>query len=154
MVDDKLLIENNIFFSEVERMLSQGRSVTMRAKGSSMIPFIVEGRDKVTLQKSDNVEVGDILLVRLPGGRYVLHRVYAKRGDQLTLMGDGNRQAVEQCQEKDVVGKVTAIIRNNGREISCDSPSQRRKAAMWRHLLPMRRYLLFAYRHIKQLKVE
>lgn len=33
MLPDELLLNNNLFFIEVARMLSQGRSVTLRAKG-------------------------------------------------------------------------------------------------------------------------
>ena len=40
MADDKLLIENSSFFSEVAQMLSSGRSVTMPAVGNSMTPII------------------------------------------------------------------------------------------------------------------
>ena len=149
MADDKLLIENSSFFSEVAQMLSSGRSVTMPAVGNSMTPFIADGRDRLVLRRCTCAKVGDILLVRLPDGRHVVHRVYAREGDQLTLMGDGNRQAKEQCCDNDVIGKVTTIIRDDGRQVDCDSPAELRKAALWRRLLPVRRYLLFAYRHLK-----
>ena len=33
---DELLIGNDLFFAEVERMLSQGQAVTLRGKGRSM----------------------------------------------------------------------------------------------------------------------
>ena len=50
MLTDKLLLNNDQFFTEVARMLAGGNSVTLRAKGNSMYPFIVDGRDSVILQ--------------------------------------------------------------------------------------------------------
>ena len=42
---DKLLLNNEAFFIEVSQMLQSGNSVTLRAKGNSMLPFIMEERD-------------------------------------------------------------------------------------------------------------
>lgn len=36
MLPNELLLNNDLFFIEVTRMLSQGRSVTLRAKGKSV----------------------------------------------------------------------------------------------------------------------
>ena len=46
-----MIIPNNILFDDVVSMLSKGHTVTLRAKGNSMFPFIVGGRDCVVLQK-------------------------------------------------------------------------------------------------------
>lgn len=37
MLPNELLLNNDLFFIEVTRMLSQGRSVTLRAKGKSIL---------------------------------------------------------------------------------------------------------------------
>lgn len=145
MLPDELLLSNELFFIEVSRLLSQGRFVTLRSKGNSMLPFIVDGRDSVVLHAIKDVDVGDIVLAHLPGKGYVLHRIYKKAGERLTLMGDGNLRATEHCQKADVVGKVIKICRN-GRYVACDAFSERFKAACWKRLLPLRRYLLFVYR--------
>ena len=55
MLPNELLLNNDLFFIEVTRMLSQGRSVTLRAKGKSMYPFISSGRDTVELRKTDTL---------------------------------------------------------------------------------------------------
>ena len=145
VAQDELLLANEPFFTEVAYMLSQGRCVTIRAKGDSMFPFIVGGRDRVVLAKSNDIGVGDIVLARLPGGRYVLHRVYRVEGDGFVLMGDGNLQATERCRKEHVQGKAVRIIRDD-RFVDCVSPGEHRKAAVWRWLLPLRRYLLRALR--------
>lgn len=145
MSADKLWLNNEVFFAEIGRMLQHGESVTLRPKGNSMLPFIVEGRDHIVLQKAGNVEVGSVVLARLPGNRYVLHRVYKMEGEHIVLMGDGNLHATEYCCREDVAGVVVKIIRD-GRVIDITSSSQLFMAALWRKLLPVRRYLLFVCR--------
>ena len=73
---DKLLLNNEAFFIEVSQMLQSGNSVTLRAKGNSMLPFIMEERDTVVLQKVEAFAVGSVVLACLPGNCYVLHRGY------------------------------------------------------------------------------
>lgn len=145
MSSDKLWFSNEVFFAEIGRMLQHGESVTLRPKGNSMLPFIVEGRDHIVLQKTGNVEVGSVVLARLPGNRYVLHRVYKMEREHIVLMGDGNLHATECCRREDVEGVVVKMLRN-GRCVDLTSSSERFKAALWRRLLPVRRYLLFVCR--------
>lgn len=47
-----MIIPNNVLFDDVVSMLSKGHTVTLRAKGNSMFPFIIGGRDCVVLQKA------------------------------------------------------------------------------------------------------
>lgn len=146
MLQNKMVCDNVQFFSEIGRMLSEGHTVTFRAKGGSMYPFIQDGRDRLRLEKVREVAVGDVVLVRLPDQDYVLHRVYKMNGSEgMVLMGDGNLCATEHCRRENVVGKVTGILRN-GRWIDCSSRKERIKVLLWRKLLPFRRYLLFACR--------
>jgi hypothetical protein len=62
-------------------------------------------------------------------------------------MGDGNLIGRERCRREDVIGKAVKIMKKD-REIDCQSPSHLRKAAIWRSLLPIRRYLLAIYRRL------
>lgn len=153
MLPDRLTVDNAEFFAEVRRQLAADRSVTIRARGSSMLPFIRDGRDCVVLRRRADTAVGDIVLAALPDGSHVLHRVYAVHGDTLVLMGDGNLQATERCRRSDVLATVTHIERD-GRRVDCMSPTARRRAAVWRWLLPLRRCLLAAMRLSARLKVK
>lgn len=126
-------------------MLFRYPTVTIRAQGKSMYPFIRGGRDLVVLGKSEDVRVGDIVLAELPDNNYVLHRVYRVQGNELVLMGDGNLRATERCRKEHVLGKAVRIRRGD-RQVDCTSGAERRKAAVWRWLLPVRRYLLYVLR--------
>lgn len=148
----ELLLDNDLFFTEILRLLDDGTTVTLRARGRSMFPFIVEGRDCVVLSRCRRVAIGDIVLARLPEQGFVLHRVYGLEGDRLLLMGDGNLRATEQCRRDEVLATAVRILRN-GRSISCDSRSERWRAALWRRLLPLRRVLLALCRRMMGVRI-
>ena len=135
----KLLLPNEVLLGEVERMLDEGREVLMVPKGRSMLPFIRGEVDKVLLSKPKELKVGDIALAWVDD-RYVMHRVIAIDGQQVTLMGDGNLQGREQTTRDQVVGVVVDIITPEGRH---HKPT---RGWLWRKLLPVRKYLLKVYR--------
>ena len=137
---DKRIVANEILLEEAATLMQEGRDVTFTPLGSSMLPFIRGGKDAVRLRKMDDVNVGDMLLIRLPG-RYILHRVIALEGDQVTLMGDGNIAGTEQCTLDDVLGTVVAIEKN-GKTIL---PG---RGVFWRKIKPLRRYILAIYRRL------
>lgn len=139
---DKRTVSNKVLLEDAARLMEEGREVTFRPLGTSMLPFIRGGRDSVRLRKMPDVKVGDIILVRLSGPRYVLHRLIEKDGEKLTLMGDGNIRGTEHCTEADVMGTVTAI--EKGRRVV--KPGDGR----WWRAIPLifRRYFLAIYRRI------
>ena len=108
---DRKVVSNEILLEDAAALMEEGREVSLTPLGFSMLPFIRGGKDSVRMKKKETVVPGDILLVRLPGPRYVLHRLIRKEGEKLTLMGDGNLQGTESCTQADVLGTVTAIER-------------------------------------------
>ncbi len=134
-------LPNDILLSSAKTFLDEGREVVLRAKGNSMLPYIRSERDSVVLKKSDDLEVGDIVLVHMPD-RYVMHRIIRRDGDNFTMMGDGNYRGTESFLREDVLGKVIWIEKESGRRVA---PG---KGRLWHALLPVRRYLLAIYRRI------
>ena len=142
-------VPNEVLLGEVERMLYEGRDVVMIPKGRSMLPFIRGEVDKVLLRQvpQSQLKVGDIVLAHV-GERYVMHRIIALKGDQVTLMGDGNLRGTELAMRNEVVGLVVEIITPEGRH---------RKPTggwLWRRLLPIRKYLLKIYRKWNKLRAS
>ena len=145
----RLSIPNEVLLPEVERLLSSGTCVTIRTKGNSMLPFIVGDRDCVTVEPANNLIHGDIVLAHLrKNDRYVLHRIIEIKDGLVTLMGDGNLFGREYCQTADICGKVHIILRKGKIMIDPNNKTERRKAAIWIKLLPVRRYLLAIYRRV------
>ncbi len=137
----KKIIGNDILIAEVHKLLLEGRRVTLKVKGVSMLPFIVGDRDSVLLEQSPTYSVGDIVLAEVQPSTYVLHRILSIEGNQVTLMGDGNCYGTEHCTLADILGRTVTIFFGN-KEIDPNSPKQRKRARLWRQLLPVRRYLL------------
>ena len=138
---DKIVIPNDILLEEIALLVAGGKEVIFRPKGNSMLPFIRGDRDSVKLIRCDSPQTGDIILARYQGS-YVLHRVTALGETQLELMGDGNLNRTETVFRKDVLGKVAAIIREDGHAVT---PG---KARLWRRLKPFRRIILGIYRRL------
>jgi hypothetical protein len=139
--------ENKEILPEIEGLVRDGLEVVFVPKGSSMSPFIKGGVDRVLITKAESIAEGDIILALTEQGSHVLHRVEKVDGNMLILMGDGNLIGRERCRREDVIGKAVKIMKKD-REIDCQSPSHLRKAAIWRSLLPIRRYLLAIYRRL------
>lgn len=121
--------------AELQARLDEGKSVQFVPQGISMLPFIQGGLDKVLVRKAEAVGVGDIVLTPY-GDHLILHRVYAIKGTQLILMGDGNLEGNEVVGKSEVWGKVLEIIKPNGRS------RKPHKAWFWRHALFIRRPML------------
>lgn len=128
-------ISNDIFFAQVEDLLSEGQSVVIRVKGYSMRPFIRNERTQVRIAPITDLDrknlcIGDIILFRYKG-RHIMHRIRHIECDKIILAGDGNYRIWEECLRQDVVGIVSDIIYFNGKSISCQSRQWRCISWLW-----------------------
>lgn len=128
-------ISNDIFFAQIEELLSEGQSVIIRVKGHSMRPFMRSDRTSVRIAPLTDserklVSVGDIVLFRYRG-HHVMHRIRRIEEDRITLAGDGNYRLWEHCSHDDIVGMVTDVVSYKGRSISCNSRLWRCASWIW-----------------------
>lgn len=133
-------------------MLKNGRSVTIPVKGSSMLPFIREGEDKVILEGIEDctpdgkerikVNAGDIVLFRHEG-KHLMHRVISIGTDHIVLQGDGVIDTEERCLRDDICGKAVRILKGGTKPMDPYSTWMRLQTLAWIALRPLRRYLLF-----------
>ena len=143
-----LTLPNETLLPEVVKLLLEEQTIALKAKGNSMLPFIIGDKDSVLLQKREIVSIGNIVLAEIAPKLFVLHRIIKIKNDKITLMGDGNLWEPEECTKENISGQVIAIIRN-GKAIDCNSKKEQRKVMIWKTLLPIRKYLLAIYRRIK-----
>lgn len=141
-MSDKEIIESAI------ALVDDGLSVTFPVKGRSMLPFIIGGKESVILVKPVIPAVGDVVLAWVEGCRYVVHRIISIDGDQVVLQGDGNVCGVEHCRVSDVRAKADYVVDAHDSKHYIYSGWRIRAAKWWYWLRPLRRYLLFIYRHI------
>lgn len=151
--DDKkglktLQIPNEIIIPEVIRVINEGRTVTLPLRGFSMRPFLEDRRDKALLTKPTDVKVGDPVLAEISQRHYVLHRIVAIEGDNVTLLGDGNLTP-EHCTTVDIRASVIGFYRKGRTSLDrTDGRKWRAYSALWCALRPGRRWLLAFYRRI------
>ena len=147
------VIQNELFFAEVAELVAAGSRVKMRARGNSMLPLIRHGKDNVTLQSvnEDSFRKGSLLLVRMPGGNYILHRLMKCRGDDLLLRGDGNLSLIETCNRNDVIAEAVEVERGN-KIIVKGSLRWNIYHRLWPRNPFMRRVALAVYRRVPLLR--
>jgi len=133
--------------AEAVRLVQEGIAVTLPVNGTSMLPFIIGGKESVILQQPTDVNCGDIVLAWVEGSRYVVHRIISIEGDKVTLMGDGNIQGTEHCLRQDIKALATHVVNNNGTH-DLYTPWRNRAAKLWWWLRPIRRYILGIYRRL------
>ena len=108
-------ISDEQIIREAVSLVSEGMAVTMLVKGRSMLPFIEGGRDSAVLTRPGTVREGDVVLARIDGRRYVLHRVMEVSPERIVLMGDGNIRGQEICRPEDVLARADEVVGPDGR---------------------------------------
>lgn len=134
-------VDNRKLFEEIAMLLANGAEATVGVKGRSMEPLLIQGRDHVTLRccGENDIRLGDIVLARESGqGRILLHRVVRRKGDRLTLQGDGNRVQTETVNARDVVGVAVSFTRK-GRVYQARGPVWRLRSLSMVALMTIRR---------------
>ena len=109
---------NADFFALLEEELEEKGRVRFRVKGTSMQPFLRNGREEVVLEKTGDrpPAIGDICLFRYHGS-HILHRLVGKRNGSLQFQGDNVITHCECCRVQDVAGIVVKVVRD-GKECS------------------------------------
>jgi hypothetical protein len=155
MMSKTLIINKALMMEDIRQLISEGRSVTITAKGNSMNPFIVDGRDQITLSpfKDEDLRRGCVSLVRDVRGEYLLHRVIRRDGDMITLLGDGNLRITAKAHVSEVIALMHSIERK-GRTISAESLLWKVCSWIWMSLQPVRRYPLSLWRKLFLPKVR
>ena len=142
----KFTVDNSVFLPQIIRLIEEGHTATIVARGDSMRPFIEDGRDKLVLGKADSVRVGDVVLAELSEGHFVCHRVERISEGMITMRGDGNVEGTECFPEEKLRAKLLQVIRKGVTYTVATSRWWRLYSAVWPRLYSMRRYLLAFYR--------
>lgn len=143
------IVNNKAFFIQIREQIAQGRKVTIRAKGWSMLPFIWDDRDTLTLAqlREDSYKVGRIVFAQLGTGRYIVHRIDRIEGSRFVLRGDGNPYQEEYVHRDKILAELVSIGRK-GRTLSPSSLAWKLQASLWPRHGFLRRLILFFYRRL------
>lgn len=135
-------VDNDDLIPVIFELLDKGHTVTLRLRGRSMMPFLVDNRDIALITKAKQINKGDAVLARVDDGRFVLHRIIKIEGDDVTLMGDGNT-TTEHCKRENVRGFIIGFYRKGRKKIDkTNGLKWTVYSFIWMRLRPIRRYLL------------
>ena len=95
-----------------EAALLSGGCFRLWQRGQSMLPLLREGRDSVLLTAPDDIRLYDILLVRAPNGRFLLHRAIALDSETVTLAGDALTEIEGPFPRALVLARVATVYRD------------------------------------------
>lgn len=144
-----IMIDKAVMMEEVRRLISEGLTVELTAKGYSMNPFIMHLRDIIVLGpwKDEEIRKGTVVLAKDIKGQYIVHRVVRRDGDTITLMGDGNTGLRETARMEDIIGRLYHIKRK-GRTYRTEGLTWRLYSWVWMLLTPLRRWPLGLWRRL------
>ncbi len=142
-------ILQGIMMEEVRKLISEGKTVSIRAKGNSMNPFIEHMRDEITLGpwKDEDICKGCVALVKDNKGNYLIHRIIRSENGTVTLIGDGNVGLYETAKTENIIGIMYSVTRK-GKVWNTDSKVWKLYSRIWMFLLPVRRWPLGLWRRL------
>ena len=125
--------------STYEQELAEKGVLIYTTTGMSMRPFLRSGQDLMVIEakKEGRCRVRDVVLYRRDSGKYVLHRIMAVRERDYVLCGDNCWQLEPGIRDDQILGVLTAVIRQ-GKRTEVSETGYRRKVFVWWALYPVR----------------
>lgn len=128
----------------ITEVLDSGGEFTLFPRGTSMLPLIVQGRDSVTLIKTESLSLGDIAFYRRTDGSFVLHRIVGEKNGAYIMCGDHQLEREYGITRDMIIGKAIRITRG-GREITEKLFTYRLYKILWKNFF-IRRICLKIWR--------
>lgn len=116
--------------------------VTICVEGCSMMPLVRRGKDPVTIVPLRHfLRIGDVVLLTTGAERYVVHRVWKIKGNNIRTLGDNCVNPDPWITLDQVLGQVVCYSRN-GVKHRLDTPASRLWGRAWMALFPLRKYYI------------
>ena len=129
-MDGKKRVKLEELLPIIEEKLSAGGTVVLPITGTSMLPLLVAGRDKVTLKSAVlPLEKDAIPFYRRNDGAFVLHRKVGEDENGYVMCGDN-----QWVREHGITDK--------GKTFSVGSRRYRLYVKLWKLLFPVRKYIV------------
>ena len=129
----------------IREVLDAGGTFSLTITGSSMYPFIVGGRDQVTLSPlPEKLKKNDLPLYRRESGQFVLHRIIKVCKDgTYTCCGDHQWVPEKGLTRAQMIGVATAYVRKE-KTLTNRNILYRIYRTVWTWIIPLRPYLFAA----------
>ena len=142
-------LQNNLFFAEVKKLLQDQKSVRIRVRGSSMLPFIRHNDAALLVPPtSRKIRKGSVVIALTDELGYVMHRICKIEGEHITLLGDGNTNQYEHSDLDRII--AVAVRYDRGRfSYSTESWFMRIVGLLWMKMHPWRKNLVSVLWRVK-----
>ena len=137
---DKILISNDDMMDMITKQLDKNSRVSFRVIGDSMFPFFKNGKTIVTVEKTNEVKLHDVILFNYDG-QIVLHRIIKMVDEYFICQGDGAFRK-EYVIGEDIYGKVTYFY-EPGKQIK----HYETKLKLWLLFSPIKKFLLKIFKN-------
>lgn len=148
---EKLICSSAELVGIIEETVNKGGSMPLVVTGTSMAPFLKDGKDTVWLEActDSSFKRGKILLFRRKDGKIVLHRVRNIKADGTLVMNGDAQYWCEDIKKEQALAVVT-YIEKNGKKISCNSLKYKIITEAWQILKPLRPLIFKVHRKLKK----
>ena len=146
-------VDTGRYLTALGELIKEGHEVSIPVAGSSMTPFLGDGRDQVFVKAPWRpVRKGDIVLYRRGNGDFVLHRVHRvhQKGSPATydMIGDAQDKVERGIQRKQILAVATRA-RRKGKIIEPNSFYWRFFQYIWGNIIPLRHLILRVYTAVR-----
>lgn len=100
------------FIPLITQSINNGMEIEFTPFGESMKPTIKSG-DTIHFKKIDFLKKYDIVLFERLNHEYAIHRIVKIKDNKYTIKGDNYLSVTDEVGEKNIIAKVSQIIRNN-----------------------------------------
>lgn len=130
MLKEKVKLEN--LEPTIRKILKEGGTFRFAPRGTSMQPFIWEGRYQVVIGPlpEGKLKKYQIVLYKRKNGAYVLHRIIEVKKDSYTMRGDNQFIKEKGIKKEQMIGVVIGII-CDGKEQKLEGIAARGKVKIW-----------------------
>ena len=142
-------VDTGQYLTALSELIDQGHEVSIPVAGSSMTPFLGDGRDQAFVRAPwRRIRRGDIVLYRRANGVFVLHRVYRVHGSGDTaaydMIGDA-QDSIERGIQRSQIIAMAARVRRKGKIIEPGCFYWWFFQNIWIRIIPLRRLLMRLY---------
>lgn len=123
----------------IQEELAAGKTVRFSPRGTSMLPMLRQGIDRVVLSAlPETLRKYDIPLYQRENGQYVLHRI-VDADRTITCMGDNQFEAEAGLRREQMIAVVTGFTRGRKEYTTAYLP-YRIYCRFWHYSRPVRRF--------------
>ena len=134
--------------NNIERSIKELGYAVVPIKGTSMMPLLKEGRDRVELKPycHERLKKGDVVLYKKNDGTLVLHRIIkTENGEFFTVLGDHQFKNAERVNKNQIIAVACGFF-IKGRYVNEKTRWYRLYKKIWLCNLNVRRIILAVLR--------